>query len=482
MGNAQRKHYPNVCRLCLKPPDPLLAKTVPVSKRDDLLHGTIKDYINSITGDASEEDLQFPQEVCLPCLETLRDHAKFRAKIVKCTLLLKAVTELKYFNNKAPVEELFQTEGPFLQELFEEQVSASDIINDPPGSAVSLDDLTLGQEIELAQDDEPSVVTQAEQVPKKRGRPRKEIKTFRCRQPNCTKEVFPDRKSYEHHRWTVHKGFICEECGQKCASKHGLDNHMARHRNEEEFQCVHCSRLYNVKKDLVYHIKQVHTARERFRCEECGLEYKYKSTLESHLLKHKEEFGFPCEKCDKKFKAKPLLNAHNYKIHSKQSYPCDECGKQFSNRFNLLDHIEVFHGIRMRFICDICVAVFDDRDQLDVHKSRHKSPTELECGTCLVVFNSKDQMFNHLCITYRNDYICCGKDHGHHRTYNRHMFVKHGTKVNVRVKPEPKALPGQIRAQKKRVETCSGCDQVFSTRLEKQRHVAKCGRDSTDDL
>lgn len=47
---------------------------------------------------------------------------------------------------------------------------------------------------------------------------------------------------------------------------------------------------------------------------------------------------------------------------------------------------------------------------------------------------------------YRDNYICCNRDFKYHFYYNKHMFLAHGLKTNVRVKPEQGLLLGQIRA------------------------------------
>ena len=89
-----------------------------------------------------------------------------------------------------------------------------------------------------------------------------------------------------------------------------------------------------------------------------------------------------------------------------------------------------------------------DNDKLAEHKSFHENPKDLECGVCLVAFSSQDQFDDHLCITYRDDYICCDRDFKYHVYYNKHMFLAHGLKVNARVKPKENVLTGCARAQR----------------------------------
>ena len=102
----------------------------------------------------------------------------------------------------------------------------------------------------------------------------------------------------------------------------------------------------------------------------------------------------------------------------------------------------------MRFFCDVCVEWFDSPENLAVHMGRHRDPKELECPTCLVVFTTAELKSAHLCISYRDDYVCCGEDLKFHKFYNNHMFIKHGTRTNVRVRMKPGQLFGTIRANR----------------------------------
>lgn len=50
----------------------------------------------------------------------------------------------------------------------------------------------------------------------------------------------------------------------------------------------------------------------------------------------------------------------------------------------------------------------------------------------------------------RDDYVCCERDFKYHFYYNKHMFLVHGLKTNVRVKPTQGLLLGQVRAMRVR--------------------------------
>lgn len=102
----------------------------------------------------------------------------------------------------------------------------------------------------------------------------------------------------------------------------------------------------------------------------------------------------------------------------------------------------------MYFICEICLKSFPTAEQLQEHADHHANPKPLECGVCLVIYLSQEELDGHLCISYRDDYLCCGRDHKFHTFYNKHMFLAHGQKTNARVKPASDKLIANMRAER----------------------------------
>lgn len=302
---------------------------------------------------------------------------------------------------------------------------------------------------------------------------KRELKKYPCKEEGCP-ETFNSIHEHNRHRVSKHKPFVCEICGFQAASSKNLVQHNQRHLNLSLYTCKYCQKKFNVQNDLRLHIRQKHLAVYNFQCKTCGKEFKRKDVFKSHELSHGNVFGFPCKLCDSKFKNQPALNKHKNKVHAEASQICQHCSSAFYTRHALKDHIESVHGIRMRYICNICIGFFDSQDQLDIHNRRHTNPEELECGTCLDVFPSQEQFDDHLCITYRDDYFCCGRDQRHYQMYNSHMFMKHGMKTNVRVKLDPNVLLGEMRAKRKRVESCTKCEEIFPTRTLKKQHMENC--------
>ncbi|XP_053687989.1 zinc finger protein 141-like [Sabethes cyaneus] len=302
---------------------------------------------------------------------------------------------------------------------------------------------------------------------------RKENRKYACPYVGCS-EVLPNARARKKHFENVHKPHVCDICGIQFATQSGLSTHKKRHLNLLDHCCEYCGHRANTKQDLRHHVNIQHNADYIFPCEICGLQFKRKSIMKEHMETHANERKYKCTRCDKSFIKSATLKRHRKTVHENVRIPCDHCPRTFLRREVQRDHIEYVHGIQIRFICDICVQLFFDKDSLARHKLRHSNPKELECGTCLAVFPSTDLRENHLCISYRDDYICCGRDFFHHYNYNKHMFIKHGVRANARVKPDPNHLVGYLRCKRKRIEHCPHCEATFTTRNLKKQHLETC--------
>ncbi|XP_053687096.1 zinc finger protein 271-like [Sabethes cyaneus] len=306
----------------------------------------------------------------------------------------------------------------------------------------------------------------------------KQSRLYYCRGAGCA-ETFTCRQLRYRHFHKNHALFVCEICGKRSASATELKYHMERHKNQLSFLCPYCKKACNTKTDLNLHIQCIHSAEKRFQCKTCGLSFRRKDILQLHETHHKDIYEHPCTVCNKRFKTGSDLRKHRLSVHDGLRVECEYCTSSFDNRGKMLDHVEHIHGIQVRFVCDICVLPFEGEDNLKQHKLRHTSPQKLECGTCLDVFASDELMAGHVCITYRDDYFCCNRDHRNHQFFNKHMFVKHGTTINARVKPIPGQLLGTLRATRKRIEMCRKCDTVFPNRSQKMKHKCTGSTEST---
>ncbi|KAL9700492.1 hypothetical protein quinque_003933 [Culex quinquefasciatus] len=294
-----------------------------------------------------------------------------------------------------------------------------------------------------------------------------------CRINYCHQE-FDCKEALIAHKKDVHLCCVCDICGFTLKNKYSLDVHVRRHKGETRFPCEYCSSSFHTKQEYKLHLSLVHVATEAVSCEICKLEFKNMQFLRRHLKSHSDERNYKCSECGKTFKTIMHVHRHKETVHLKVRFQCEHCEMSYGRKDKLRMHVERVHNIQMYFICEICLKSFPTAEQLQEHADHHANPKPLECGVCLVIYLSQEELDGHLCISYRDDYLCCGRDHKFHTFYNKHMFLAHGQKTNARVKPASDKLIANMRAERKYIERCAECGKVFPTRKLKLAHRDVC--------
>ncbi|EAT46047.1 AAEL002739-PA [Aedes aegypti] len=308
---------------------------------------------------------------------------------------------------------------------------------------------------------------------------RREKRIYPC---SICGEVFKTNDEMRNHG-LVHpeNQFVCEMCGASLKSATSLKSHMERHEDKRKYSCQYCEYAAYTKINLTAHL-QIHASDNAvLKCEICGTTFRKSGHLKRHIESHSNERKYACEQCPGRFNTKNTLRNHFNRVHLGVRYPCEYCEKTFDQRIILRDHIERVHQIQCQFICDICVVTFDSQEKLDIHKQRHENPKPMECGICLTIHPTQEALAAHMCISYQDNYQCCNKDLRNHVQYNRHMLVKHGMKTNVRVKPIPGMLLGNLRGSRKRLIQCRKCDIAFPSKALKMQHMLVCNQTSREE-
>lgn len=293
----------------------------------------------------------------------------------------------------------------------------------------------------------------------------------RCKR--CDVE-FETKKELDKHKRLEHRDFMCDTCGLSFEQKFSLETHRKRHADVRQFKCEYCPMEYYTRPEMLLHVKQVHLNAFEVKCPDCGLSFKTKSTLNQHVKTHTNQRTHTCSVCGFGFKSYTHLNRHVKSVHQDVRFNCEHCEISYGRKDKLRMHMEKVHNIQTYFVCDICLQSYNARDKLEEHKAHHENPKPLQCGICLAAYMSQEEYDTHLCITYKEDYVCCDRDFKYHFYYNKHMFLVHGMKTNVRVKPTQGLLLGQVRAMRKQAERCPRCEREFPTRNQKKQHMVSC--------
>ncbi|KFB50776.1 AGAP005568-PA-like protein [Anopheles sinensis] len=319
-----------------------------------------------------------------------------------------------------------------------------------------------------------------------------------CANPYCMK-LFDTKEELKRHKIenTPHS-YVCELCGTVLKHRASYDVHLERHVGITHFQCPYCSSTFFTHTETIAHVASMHLSEDREKCPQCGAMFKSRKLLNQHLESHATERNYHCKDCQASFKSQHQLNRHVKTVHQDVRFNCEHCDASYGRRDKLRMHMEKFHQIQSFFVCTICVRSLPTKEALQEHLDRHSNPKDLECGTCLLVCLTPEAFEKHICITYQDDYVCCGRDFKNHFHYNRHM-ASHGIKVNARVRPDT-TVPIGGKARKLRrprssvtnkpasmvnnkpvenllvintVFVCEECGQSFSTETAVDQHVCQ---------
>ncbi|NXX40616.1 ZFP91 ligase, partial [Tricholaema leucomelas] len=182
---------------------------------------------------------------------------------------------------------------------------------------------------------EESEFQEEEELPRKRGRRRKDDKSprlpkrrkkppiqyVRCEMEGCG-TVLAHPRYLQHHIKYQHllkKKYVCPHpsCGRLFRLQKQLLRHAKHHTGTgEDYICEYCARAFKSSHNLAVH-RMIHTGEKPLQCEICGFTCRQKASLNWHMKKHDADsfYQFSCNICGKKFEKKDSVVAHKAKSH-----------------------------------------------------------------------------------------------------------------------------------------------------------------------
>ena len=150
---------------------------------------------------------------------------------------------------------------------------------------------------------------------------------------------------------------------------------------KKKYECPHCEKSFNSKRDRKRHINCRHLQTKGKSCDICD----YKTVRGTNLLHHiqsvHEGIRYSCDECS--FQATTLgnVNVHKKIKHQGLRYRCDQCDHSVTSYNNLLKHKKSKHE-GVEYSCHICVYKVKTEETLLNHMRNIHEAKLLTCDYC----------------------------------------------------------------------------------------------------
>ena len=257
------------------------------------------------------------------------------------------------------------------------------------------------------------------------------------------------------------KRFVCNTCSRDFNSKRELAYHLGMEHNDlslcenganllslkpEALQCEYCEYSSTVRQYLERHVKAVHLKERNFVCSECGFAFSEKKSLQGHIDRNTitGSDGEASLQCSKYKKLPSSASEHIAKNNESNEFYCLQCSYRSKCPSDTKRHVERMHLKLKKFVCKLCDKGFSSKpnfylhlatdhgdNSLIVHRPNIAKRLELHhCQYCSYTTKyPKDiqRHFNSIHNKERQSFFCdrCDKKFADKRGLMRHLRANH---------------------------------------------------------
>ena len=158
--------------------------------------------------------------------------------------------------------------------------------------------------------------------------------------------------------------------------------------------CSECSKIFESKLKLYWHIKRVHQQKHK-PCQHCGLMVKKLSDHVKRQHTEKDVKNFVCEFCGERFKGQSGYQFHIAGHTGEKKYSCMSCGKQF-RRSSESYNCERGHQDIFKWRCTLCSFKSHQKNKYVRHLRTHTKSQPYQCPLCDRKAARKDYLQKHI--------------------------------------------------------------------------------------
>ncbi|XP_029719840.2 zinc finger protein 585A [Aedes albopictus] len=395
-------HRPKVCRICRAPDNDDL-----ISVRLIQDHITIARMVEELTGIQVMQDKHLPQNICLQCLERLRNAHQLRQQCIESDRLLREELgpgERKRNDDTVKLEIVALDEQPGREEAVQEVSMPGDMES---AEKVDLDIIVEETEEEslggVAEEREGNKLAAAQELidilaPEENVGVTNQALSYLHDYDENDYEVLLESEYFDYVRFTA---AICCGCAERFEDRedlmlHGLTVHQSetkRYRETENKECPVCYDQFLNLDALSFHQNRI--GLELYHCHECGLLLENRE----HLVYHLETVHSIVEELTQEG------NEETIDEDTKSNRGLARTLVDFSeDQYRLLVTDEDYDLIEFLWLqCCGCERLFEHREEFEAHSKEHHLPKRkpqdeqnpFECSICYERFSKKASLTFH---------------------------------------------------------------------------------------
>lgn len=195
-------------------------------------------------------------------------------------------------------------------------------------------------------------------------------------QINCClcNEVFHNMKLLMQHMNMHYRNFICTICGAGFVNSFRLNRHETTHvKKKSSYPCRHCGQVFAAESKKKAHVNTEHKGIAGDSvCQICKARFKNYYQKTRHMMQVHNAEGIKCDLCDKKFNLKSNLMLHMRSVHLKERpYECSVCSMGFFIKRHMLGHYMATHTNERKFKCEVCGKAYATQNSKRKHMKKN---------------------------------------------------------------------------------------------------------------
>nr|XP_049704098.1 zinc finger and SCAN domain-containing protein 12 isoform X8 [Helicoverpa armigera] len=195
-------------------------------------------------------------------------------------------------------------------------------------------------------------------------------------QINCClcNEVFHNMKLLMQHMNVHYRNFICTTCGAGFVNSFRLNRHETTHvKKKSSYPCRHCGQVFAAESKKKAHVNTEHKGIAGHSvCQICKARFKNYYQKTRHMIQVHNAEGIKCDLCDKKFNLKSNLMLHMRSVHLKERpYECSVCSMGFFIKRHMIGHFMATHTNERKFKCEVCGKAYATQNSKRKHMKKN---------------------------------------------------------------------------------------------------------------